>query len=197
MTESQSWVSWFLQTPRGSIFVQIDAGYLSANYNLYGLRQKIPNFKYSLDLVRGAYLARESRPLEWPSDIDDYGVCLYGLLHARYLLTAAGQERMRQKYAGGEYPRCPRMLCRGRVCLPYGQSDDMAASGVQLFCPNCQDVYASPDPKFASMDGAFFGPNWVHFFIGKYPELVPREPPEKYVPRIFGFRIARREAVAA
>jgi casein kinase II subunit beta len=193
MTESgaPSWVSWFLQTPRGSIFVQIDREYLNTNYNFYGLRQKIPNFKYSLDLVRGPYLARESRPPEWPSDIDDYGLCLYGLLHARYLLTAAGQERMHQKYASCEYPRCPRMLCRGCGCLPYGQSDDMAQSNVQLFCPNCQDVYAAADPKFANMDGAFFGPSWVHFFVGKYPEFVPREQPERYVPRIFGFRVAR------
>jgi casein kinase II subunit beta len=191
-----SWVAWFLQTPRGSIFIQIDSDYLNTNYNYYGLRQKVPNFKYSLDLIRGPYIQPESRPPEWPADIDDYGLCLYGLLHARYLLTVAGQEAMRRKFTGDAFPRCPRMLCRGCVCLPYGQSDDIAQSSVQLFCPNCQDVYASNDPKFANMDGAFFGPNWVHFFLGRYPSFVPREQPEKYVPRIFGFRVARAEATA-
>jgi casein kinase II subunit beta len=191
-----SWVSWFLQTPRGAIFIRIDTDYLNNNYNFYGLRQKVPNFKYALDLIRGPYLS--TKPPEWPADIDDYGLCLYGLLHARFLLTAAGQDLMHEKFGtAGAYPLCPRLLCRGRPCLPYGQSDDLAQSSVQLFCPNCQDVYASADPKFANMDGAFFGPNWVHFFLARYGDVVPTEMPERYVPRIFGFKLARPDSIPA
>ena len=84
---SQSWVKWFLSTPRGKYFVQIDDEYLQNIYNYYGLRQKVPNFKYALDLIRGPFIPPQNRPAAWPDDIDDYGLCLYGLIHARYLLT--------------------------------------------------------------------------------------------------------------
>jgi casein kinase II subunit beta len=186
----QTWVEWFLSSPRGSVFIRVDDAYLNDVFNYYGIRQKVPNFRFSFDLIRGPYLLRERRPAEWPSDIDDYGMCLYGLIHARYLMTSAGQERMLQKYQSGFYPKCPRMLCSGCSCVPYGTSDDIGESNVKLFCPNCQDVYSVNDRKYSNMDGAFFGPSWVHLFLIRYPHLIPSELPRKYIPRIFGFRIA-------
>jgi casein kinase II subunit beta len=184
-----SWVLWFLESPRGSIFIEIDEGYLNNNYNLYGIRQKVPHFAHALALIRGPYTPRERRPGEWASDIDDYGMCLYGLLHARYLLTDEGQQRMYVKYRADTFPKCPRMLCEGCRCLPYGSSDDIGQSEVRVFCPNCQDVYSVKDKRFTNMDGAFFGPTWTHLFVNRYSELVPKDPPQKYQPRIFGFRI--------
>jgi casein kinase II subunit beta len=189
MSHPQSWVSWFVESSRGSIFIPIDREYLENNYNFYGLRQKVPNFKYSLDLIRGPYVPRDQRPPDWPTDIDDFGMCLYGLLHARYLITPAGQGKMLEKVQAGAYPRCPRMLCRGCFSFPYGTSDDIGQSNVKVFCPNCHDVYSIPEKRFAAMDGAFFGPSWVHIFLARFPQLVPPEMPERYVPRIFGFRI--------
>jgi casein kinase II subunit beta len=183
-----------LGTQRGSIFIEIDHDYLLDKYNLYGLRQKVGNFKYSVDLIRGPYLATDHRPREWPHDIDDFGLCLYGLLHARYLLTAAGQQKMLDKLREDIYPKCPRVLCAGCRCLPYGTSADIGQSNVKGFCPNCQDIYSIADDRFACMDGAFFGPTWVLPFLARYPFLVPPDPPQKYVPRIFGFRVAPPEA---
>jgi casein kinase II subunit beta len=182
-------MQWFLDSPHGSLFIEIDASYLMNNYNFYGIRQKVPHFCRALTLIRGPFIPRERRPPDWPSDIDDYGMCLYGLLQARYLLTDEGQRRMSVKYRAGVYPKCPRMLCEGCHCLPYGLSDDLGQSEVKVFCPNCQDVYSVKDKRFAHMDGAFFGPTWVHLFVNRYKELVPNEPPQKYQPRIFGFRI--------
>jgi casein kinase II subunit beta len=184
-----SWVRWFLDSPNGALFIEIDPQYLNNNFNLYGIRQKVPYFCQALTLVRGNYLPRDRRPPEWPPDLDDYGMCLYGLLHARYLLTDEGQQRIYAKYLQKLYPKCPRMLCEGSCCLPYGSSDDIGQSDVKVFCPNCQDVYSVKDQRFTNMDGAFFGPTWVHLFVNRYAEIVPKEPPQKYQPRIFGFRI--------
>ena len=189
MSEPQSWVDWFLSTPRGSIFVKIDEEYLANTFNFYGIRQKVPNFKICLELIRGPMIPKERRPPEWPEEIDDYGMCLYGLLHARYLLTAAGQRRALEKYRKGEFPKCPRSFCDGVPGIPVGMSDEIGESNVKVYCPNCQDIYSVSDKRFTSMDGAFFGPSWCHLFVKRFPEIVPQEPPRKYVPRIFGFKV--------
>jgi len=36
---------------------------------------------------------------------------LYGLLHAKYILTPRGLARVYQKYLGGVFSTCPRALC--------------------------------------------------------------------------------------
>jgi casein kinase II subunit beta len=115
---------------------------------------------------------------------------LYGLLHARYLLTEAGWTRVLAKYRNGDFGRCPRVLCYRTVCLPYGITDELNEHSVKLFCPNCSDVYTVSDPALAKVDGAFFGPSWVTPFLQKYPEIVPSEEPEVYVPRVFGVRVS-------
>lgn len=185
----KSWVDWFVASPRGKFLIKIDPEYLAATFNFYGLRQKVPNFKYALDLIRGPFLSQDQRPAAWPADIDDYGMCLYGLLHARYLLTEAAHEKMYEKYKNKEFPKCPRVFCDGICCLPYGESDDIGQSSMKIFCPNCNDVYTVNDLGISEVDGSFFGPSWVHLFIKKYPEIIPAESPRKYIPRIFGFKI--------
>lgn len=187
---SISWVDWFLTTPAGRYFVRIDDGYLSDTYNYYGLRQKVPNFSAAFELIRGPRIEPGARPAEWPEDIDSYGACLFGLLHARYLLTDEGQRRMRKRCEDGAFPHCPRTLCRGAQCLPYGAADDIGQSELLLFCPCCGDVYRAGGEAMET-DGAFFGPNWVHPFLARYRDLVPSELPERYVPRIFGFHVAQ------
>lgn len=185
-----SWIDWLLETERGSVFVRIDDKYLSKAFNFYGIRQKVPNFAMCLELIRGPLIPKEQRPRGWPDDIDEYGLCLYGLLHARYLLTAAGQKAAREKLRNQDYPKCPRSWCDGVCGVPVGTSDDLGESNVKLYCPNCQDVYSVTDKRFTSMDGAFFGPSWCHLFVKRFPDVVPEEPPRKYVPRIFGLRVA-------
>lgn len=194
MSTQETWISWFLQQPLGKYFVEIDKDYLMCTYNFYGLRQKVSNFKQALDLIRGPYIPPDKRPSSWVSDIDDYGICLYGLLHARYLLTDAGLERMYQKYNKDPFYLCPRTLCNGTKCVPYGASDDIGQTTVKMFCPCCHDVYHIQDESIPLTDGAFFGPSWVHLFLAKYPSLMPKPPIKKYIPRIFGFKICPESA---
>lgn len=189
MSTELTWVQWFLKQDLGKYFIEIDSDYLNNLYNYYGIRQKVMNFKQALDLIRGPYIPPEKRPSTWVSDVDDYGICLYGLLHARYLLTDAGLEKMKEKFLNMEFSKCPRTYCDGCQCIPYGPSDDIGKNSLKLFCPCCHDVYHMPDPSTSSMDGAFFGPSWVHLFIAKYKDLFPPVTLKKYTPRIFGFKI--------
>jgi casein kinase II subunit beta len=189
-TEPPRWISWFLSQPFASYFIEIDPSFLSNPFNLYGLRQKVVHFRLALTAIRGRYIPVSDYDPMWPKNLNDYAIILYGLLHARYLLTPDGLARMKAKYDLNGFETCPRTFCRGTRCLPFGFNDEVMRSNLKLFCPNCGDVYRVRRPECGYVDGAFFGQSWVHLFIARYPEVVPEEPPEKYVLRLFGYKIA-------
>merc|ERR1711865_726896 len=54
---------------------------------------------------------------------------LYGLIHARYVLTAQGLTDMKAKYKAHEFGSCPRTLCEKQTVLPTGGSDTASLSG--------------------------------------------------------------------
>jgi casein kinase II subunit beta len=187
-----SWVRWLLSQPFGAYFIEIDADFISNPFNLYGIRQKCANFRLASLLIRGPFVHPSSYPPTWPPNLNDYAIILYGLLHARYLLTPSGLAKMREKYDQNRFESCPRTLCNGVRCLPFGPSDDVGRATLKLFCPCCNDIYRIRDPQCAFLDGAFFGPTWAHIFLASYPDVVPMGPPEKYIERLFGYRIAPR-----
>ena len=96
---------------------------------------------------------------------------LYGLIHARYILTSKGLAAMviyglilllasrcnflsyqsskltnfhflqLEKFKNYDFGRCPRVYCCGQPCLPAGQSDIPRSSTVKVFCPKCEDLH--------------------------------------------------------
>lgn len=48
---------------------------------------------------------------------------LYGLIHARYVLTSAGLNAVLEKFYNAEYGRCPSVRCREQPLLPAALSD--------------------------------------------------------------------------
>jgi casein kinase II subunit beta len=193
---AHSWVDFICSDARGRYFVKIESSYLNDNFNFFGLRAKgreaQQNFRCAVDAIRGPYLPPERRPEDWPPDIERSAGRLYGLLHARFLLTQIALSQMYEKYSREEFPRCPRACCDGAVCLPYGPSEEIGVSVLRMFCPRCKEVYIADDRISESIDGAFFGPSWVHLFVQKYEretKVVPRTELKKPMIRLFGFRI--------
>jgi len=180
------------------MFCKVERSYIEDGFNLYGLRACVANFSDCLDLI----LDRIG-----PDDSDDshltQSACtLYGLIHARYIITAHGLDAMYNKYANKEFGTCPLIQCYGQPVLPVGLKDDMGADTVKIFCPKCSNVYHPPPMRYrnshgaaalssASVDGAAFGTTFAHLFLMTFNNLVPDGLPQeaKYVPRVFGFRV--------
>jgi hypothetical protein len=114
---------------------------------------------------------------------------LYGLIHARFILTARGMHAMLSKYTDGAFGRCPRVYCGGQTVLPVGQSDMPRCSTVKIFCPMCWDLYFPRSRNHNTLDGSYWGTTFPHLFLHTYQNLVPQRNPERYVPRIYGFKI--------
>jgi hypothetical protein len=114
---------------------------------------------------------------------------LYGLIHARYIITPRGMSGMLGKYKNIHFGRCPRVFCQGQAVLPVGQSDIPRTHTCKTFCPKCGDIYYPRSSRHANIDGAYFGTTFCHLFMQAYWDLAPAPPRESYVPRIFGFKI--------
>jgi casein kinase II subunit beta len=114
---------------------------------------------------------------------------LYGLIHARYILTSAGMQKMYEKYQNVDFGRCPRSFCQGQPVLPVGLSDITREFSVEVFCPRCHDTYHPRSSKHSNLDGAYFGTTFCHVLLLTHPDLIVPKSTESYVPRIFGFRI--------
>ncbi|VEU34518.1 unnamed protein product [Pseudo-nitzschia multistriata] len=193
----EPWIQWFCGLKGHEMFCEVERSYIEDGFNLYGLRTCVSNFSDCLDLI----LDRIG-----PDDSDDshltQSACtLYGLIHARYIITAHGLDAMYNKYASKEFGTCPLVQCAGQPVLPVGLKDEMGADTVKIFCPKCQCVYHPPPVRSrsshhgpagaAGVDGAAFGTTFPHLFLMTFSNLVPDPLPadSAYVPRVFGFRV--------
>ena len=113
---------------------------------------------------------------------------LYGLIHSRFILSPKGLAMMREKYLTGTFGVCPRVKCKRQYAMPIGSSHNLNESRVKIFCPRCQDVYV-PKHGAIDIDGAYFGPGFPMALMQAYPELAVDEGPEKFVPKLYGFKI--------
>lgn len=206
---------WFLASKGNEYFCEVDEEYILDRFNLTGLNAEVQGYSAALDLITdtaGASPLSLLRSLtltpELPAADEDLNDeqrehlessarHLYGLIHARFIITSRGLSKMVrsppslhspsrapaadtplprpqiEKYKKGDFGRCPRVLCYGQPLLPLGLSDLPYQKAVKLYCPRCEDLYSPKSSRHGSIDGAYFGSTFAHMLFMVYPGMIP------------------------
>jgi casein kinase II subunit beta len=160
-------------------------------FNLYGLRADVRHFRDCLATILDVRSAEEDHG--WDEALFAQCRDLYGLIHARYILTSQGMAQMLSKVESGLFGGCPRADCSNRWMLPMGVSDQCGVHPVKLYCPACSVIYHCYDELRGELDGAYFGTTFPHLLVMMRPGLVESdERARPHVPRVFGFRVVGR-----
>ncbi|RXG48467.1 hypothetical protein VDGE_08834 [Verticillium dahliae] len=181
------WRDWFISSRGNEYFCEIDEDYLTDRFNLTGLNTEVQYYQYALDLVTDVF------DLDCDDDmretIEKSARHLYGLVHARYIVTTRGLQKMLEKYKKADFGKCPRVMCQSHPLLPMGLSDVPSLKPVKLYCTRCEDIYNPKSSRHAAIDGAYFGTSFHNVLFQVYPTLVPAKSIERYVPRVYGFKV--------
>ncbi|KAF8700861.1 hypothetical protein HU200_034227 [Digitaria exilis] len=196
--EDTSWISWYCNLRGNEFFCEVDDDYIQDDFNLCGLSSQVPYYDYALDLILDIESAHGDMFTEEQNElVESAAEMLYGLIHARYILTSKGLAAMvhgcifgqLEKYKNYDFGRCPRVYCCGQPCLPVGQSDIHRSSTVKIYCPKCEDIYYPRSKYQGNIDGAYFGTTFPHLFLMTYEHLKPQKASQRYIPRVFGFKL--------
>lgn len=201
--EQVTWIEWFCHLKGNEFLVEVDDEFAQDDFNLTYLNKEVAEY-FEQDLYREALnmildydddddLSESRKPL-----IESAAQCLYGLIHARFLLTARGMALMFEKFNAYTYGSCPLLDChaQNQAVLPIGISDIVGKSRAKVYCPRCKEMYAPKSSRLEQLDGAYFGTSFPHLFFLTYAHLKPSTVPRTYVPRIFGFRVSRHMKTA-
>ncbi|ODV88744.1 hypothetical protein CANCADRAFT_28513 [Tortispora caseinolytica NRRL Y-17796] len=190
------WIEAFCANPMHRYLAMVADEFIEDDFNLTGLSSVVPHFTAALDMILDIEVYPEDRSkLPAFPVIEHSAVLLYGLIHARYILSRQGLQAMAEKYEQNHFGTCPRHYCDSSRVLPVGRSDIPGVDSVKLYCPSCGDIYTPPSSRFNTVDGAFFGTTFPGLFLTTFSE-IPRafaaRTSEQYVMRIYGFKVSER-----
>ncbi|EOR02846.1 Casein kinase II subunit beta-1 [Wallemia ichthyophaga EXF-994] len=213
-TSSLTWISWFCSLPGHEYFAEVSEDFIEDEFNLTGLAGIVGFYKEALEMILDVE-PEESLKIPDVSIVEHSAEMLYGLIHARFILTRVGLQQMVEKYENGHFGFCPRFCCQSCPVVPCGRSDTPGVDTVKLYCPNCMDIYVPPSSRFQGVDGSFFGTTFPHLLFHTYKDLQPSivlpvndddtvdyqaiaeshykpAATKIYTPKIYGFRISEK-----
>ena len=185
--EDAGWIPTFLQRKGNDLFVEVNVNFICDTFNLTGLDSTLSHFHDALDVILDQEVDIDSDSEH--EVVQNEAEVLYGLIHARYIITKQGLAEMRRRFQRRHFAACPRYLCEAQSTLPLGISDEPHRDSVKLFCPRCEEVYRPVQARHEMIDGAFFGTTFPHLFFVTFPELKPRRTQSMYIPKVFGFKL--------
>ncbi|KAL7714199.1 Casein kinase II subunit beta [Entamoeba marina] len=173
-----------------NFFCEVDEDFIDDEFNLYGLSDIIPHYELALDtILKGEQLNLDEKT---KTLVENDAKILYGLIHARYIVSIDGLRQMYEKFKHGDFGGCPRVLCKSHSVLPVGVSDAPFVDHVKLFCPKCNEIYSIPAGFIgATLDGAYFGTTFPHLLL---LSLRGIQTEEHYQPKVFGFDVWKKSA---
>ncbi|RHY02157.1 hypothetical protein DYB25_005821 [Aphanomyces astaci] len=116
--EEEKWSQWFCGLPGNEYFCEINLAYIEDSFNLYGLRAMVSNYQDALNIIL------DLTDIPYDDDVPSCAAELYGLIHARYIITSHGLDAMLKKFRDGDFGFCPRALCDGQPVVPAGMYDE-------------------------------------------------------------------------
>jgi len=116
-SEEETSIDWLLSQEGNHLLCRVEEDYIEDNFNLYGLSKIIPNFRDSIRLLLSDSASVEGCLDEgWVGPTYEHLLDLYGLIHARYILTAQGLNKMRRKFQNNVFGSCPESSQSFRCC---------------------------------------------------------------------------------
>lgn len=109
LTDSEQWISWFLSSKGNEYFCEVEEDYILDRFNLTGLNADVQHYSQALDLITDnlgpsgptsllrmltASCADDDIQDEFRGTLDVQARLLYGLIHARWIVTARGLAKM-------------------------------------------------------------------------------------------------------
>ncbi|XP_041447861.1 casein kinase II subunit beta'-like [Drosophila obscura] len=119
MTDSDetSWINWFCKKPGNEFFVMVDEDFIHDKFNLMFLDMQKKNYSRALQVILDLKTGSASDGvLDSEAEVQEAEE-LYGLIHARFIVTDRGIELMYKKYVKGVFGKCPRVFC---TCAFFG-----------------------------------------------------------------------------
>jgi casein kinase II subunit beta len=174
--------TWLRQNPW---LCDVTDDFIADRFNLYGLPDVCARFTQCCDVIIGKLGLEATSPIA--SDLTRQLPVAYGLIHARFVMSPDGIERVTEKYREGVFGTCPRLCCEKERLLPIGLTSEVGQKPVKTFCPCCREIY-EPRPK-QDTDGAYFGPNMVHLFVDQVRAHERHAAYKPYAHCAFGFRL--------
>ena len=111
----ENWTAWFCNLSGNHFFCEVEKSYIEDSFNLFGLKQYLAkDYSKALDTILDRLTPMEPESEE----LSRSAALLYGLIHARYIITSHGLEAMKNKFMNREFGECPRALCRGQAVVP-------------------------------------------------------------------------------
>lgn len=185
---TEYWIDSFLGIKGNEYFCDIDDEYIRDRFNLTGLNQEVSKLPTLIDIITDV-IDIDSQPEEHRDTLEHNARILYGLIHARYILTTRGLNKMFEKFRNGDFGYCPRVHCQLNPLLPIGLNDQPRMASVKLYCSKCEDLYNPKSGRHSVIDGAYFGTSFPAMFFQNFPNMIPIHLKETYVPRVFGFKL--------
>jgi len=192
--EDESWVSWYCSLKGHEFFCEVDIYYIEDSFNLYGLADRVPWYSEALDIITDTDDFDDEYPpgSEDRNEIEAAAELLYGLVHARFILTAHGLDTMNELFQSRAFGECLKIQCERQALLPIGLSDTEGESSVKTFCCRCHETYLPIKSRNRSLDGAYWGKTFPHLFLMIYPQEIPKDIINRVEPSIYGYRISKK-----